>query len=125
MSDPSQFGSSGGEYPPRQQPPPPMGYSFPPPYPYVDPAAPFGRHPVTSEPYSDKSKVVAALLQLIGLFGFVGFGRMYLGEVGYGIAQLIVGLVTCFIGAVIWGLIDAILILTDHVRDAQGRPLRD
>lgn len=125
MSDPSQFGSSGGEYPPPQGPPPQTGYPFPPPYPYVDPAAPFGRHPATGEPYSDKSKVVAGLLQLIGLFGFVGIGRMYLGEVGYGIAQLIVGLVTCFIGAVIWGLIDAILILTDNVRDAQGRPLRD
>jgi TM2 domain-containing membrane protein YozV len=50
---------------------------------------------------------------------------MYLGQVGLGIAQLVVGLVTCFVGAVIWGLIDAILILTDNVRDAQGRPLRD
>ncbi len=125
MSDPSQFGSSGGEYRPPQEPPPPTGYPFPPPYPYVDPAAPYGRHPVTGEPYSDKSKVVAALLQLIGLFGFVGIGRMYLGEVGYGIAQLIVGFVTCFIGAWVWGVIDAILILTDNVRDAQGRPLRD
>ncbi|MGK2903577.1 MAG: NINE protein, partial [Mycobacterium sp.] len=92
---------------------------------YYDPMAPYGRHPVTGEPYSDKSKVVAGLLQLLGLFGFVGIGRIYLGQTGLGIAQLLVGFFTCFIGAVIWGIIDAILILTDRVRDPQGRPLRD
>jgi TM2 domain-containing membrane protein YozV len=96
-----------------------------PPGPYGDPAAPFGRHPVTGEPYSDKSKIVAGLLQLLGLFGLVGIGRMYLGQVGYGIAQLIVGWVTFGLGAWIWGIIDAVLILTDRVRDRQGRPLRD
>ncbi len=46
---------------------------------YKDPAAPFGRQPMTGEPYSDKSKIVAGLLQLLGLFGIVGIGRMYLG----------------------------------------------
>ena len=91
----------------------------------VDPAAPFGRHPLTGEPLSDKSKIVAGLLQLLGLFGLVGIGRIYLGYTGLGVAQLIVGIVTCFIGAVIWGIIDAILILTDKVRDPEGRPLRD
>ena len=59
-----------GQYPPPpgQYPPPPGQY--PPPYPqaYMDPAAPFGRHPFTGEPLSDKSKVVAGLLQLLGLF---------------------------------------------------------
>jgi TM2 domain-containing membrane protein YozV len=123
MTDPSQFGSGQGA-----QQPPPAGYPFPPPYQagaYVDPTAPFGRHPLTGEPYSDKSKLVAGLLQLLGLLGFVGFGRIYLGETGLGIVQLIVGLITCGIGAWIWGIIDAILILTDKVRDPQGRPLRD
>ena len=93
--------------------------------PGYDPSAPFGRHPVTGEPFSDKSKTIAGLLQLLGLFGLVGIGRIYLGQTGFGIAQLIVGLATCGIGAVIWGLIDAILILTDKVRDPHGRPLRD
>jgi TM2 domain-containing membrane protein YozV len=113
-------------------PPEPPGYppSYPPPpgqYPpaYTDPAAPYGRHPLTGEPLSDKSKVVAGLLQLLGLFGIVGIGRIYLGQTGLGVAQLIVGIVTCFIGAVIWGIVDAVLILTDKVRDPQGRPLRD
>jgi TM2 domain-containing membrane protein YozV len=125
MTDPSQFDSNSGSYPPPPggaYPPPPAG-----PYPgmYMDPSAPYGRHPVTGEPYSDKSKVIAGLLQLIGLFGLVGFGRIYLGQTGLGIAQLLVGLVTCGLGAVVWGIVDAILILTDKVRDPQGRPLRD
>lgn len=127
MSDPSQLGR--GEAPQ----PPPSGYPLPPPNPYgmyppgayADPTAPYGRHPVTGEPLSEKSKVVAGLLQLIGLVGIVGIGRIYLGNTGLGVAQLIVGLITCGIGAVIWGLIDAVLILTDKVRDPMGRPLRD
>ncbi|MCV7279393.1 TM2 domain-containing protein [Mycolicibacterium flavescens] len=133
MTEP-QFG--GSEYgntppPPPQQPPypPPPGQYPPPPagYPsaYGDPTAPYGRNPMTGEPYSDKSKIVAGLLQLIGLFGLVGIGRIYLGYTGLGIAQLVVGLITCGIGAIIWGIIDAVLILTDRVRDPQGRPLRD
>jgi TM2 domain-containing membrane protein YozV len=130
MTEP-QFGGSESGTPPSPPPQPPPG--FPPPYQpgayppgaYYDPAAPYGRHPITGEPLSDKSKVVAGLLQLIGLFGLVGIGRIYLGYTGLGIAQLIVGLVTCGLGAVIWGIIDAVLLLTDKVRDPQGRPLRD
>jgi TM2 domain-containing membrane protein YozV len=113
-------------------PPPPPG---PPPYPsypqypgaggYYDPSAPYGRHPVTGQPYSDKSKTVAGLLQLLGLIGFAGIGRIYIGQTGVGVAQLIVGWVTCGVGAAIWGVIDAILILTDNASDPWGRPLRD
>jgi TM2 domain-containing membrane protein YozV len=136
MTEP-QFGGTEGPLPPQQpqyQPPPP-GYSqqppgYPPPpgqYPqaYMDPAAPYGRHPLTGEPLSDKSKIVAGLLQLIGLFGLVGIGRIYLGYAGLGVAQLVVGLITCGIGAVVWGIIDAVLIFTDKVRDPEGRPLRE
>lgn len=115
--------------PPQGAPDPrwqPSGYpQYPAPGSYVDPSAPYGRHPVTGEPLSDKSKVIAGLLQLIGLLGFLGFGRIYLGQIGLGIAQLVVGLLTFGLGAAIWGIVDAILILTDKVRDPQGRPLRD
>ena len=146
MTEP-QFGGTEGPPPPPHQPqyqPPPPGYpqqppGYPPPgqYPpaYMDPAAPYGRHPLTGEPLSDKSKTVGGLLQLIGLFGIVGIGRLYLGYVGLGMAQLLIGLFggiiigmfTCGIGVlipVIWAIIDAILILTDKVRDPHGRPLR-
>ncbi len=120
-----------GQYPSDQYPPPqyPPG-QYPPPG--FDPAAPFGRHPLTGDPFSDKSKVVAGLLQLLGLVGVVGIGRIYLGYTTLGITQLIggvvLGLITCGIGfivPVIWGIIDATLILTDKVRDPAGRPLRD
>ncbi|MCG7609114.1 MULTISPECIES: NINE protein [Mycobacterium] len=135
MTDPSQSPdpSSGpqpagypspGYPPPAGYPPPPPGYA-PYPSPYGDPSAPYGRHPITGEPFSDKSKVVAGLLQLLGLFGLVGIGRIYIGQTGLGVAQLVVGLVTCGLGAVIWGIVDAVLILTDKVRDPYGRPLRD
>src|SRR5262245_21618898 len=137
MTEPQFTGNEGGNpYPPPPQQPgymppsgqyPPPGQGYPPPYPqaYMDPAAPFGRHPLTGEPLSEKSKTVAGLLQLLGLFGLVGIGRIYLGYTGLGVAQLLVGLVTCGLGAVVWGIIDAIMILTDKVRDPQGRPLRD
>jgi len=144
MTEPHFSGNEGGNsytpppqqpgYPaPGQYPPPgqyPMPGQYPPPagqYPpaYADPAAPYGRHPMTGEPFSEKSKVVAGLLQLLGLLGLVGIGRIYLGYTGLGIAQLVVGLITCGLGAVVWGIIDAVLILTDKVRDPEGRPLRD
>ena len=139
MTEPQFGGSEDGPTPPPPRghvppyPPPAGAYPppgvFPPPgaYPpsYADPAAPYGRHPITGEPLSDKSKVVAGLLQLLGLVGLVGIGRIYLGYSGLGIAQLVVGLVTCGLGAVIWGIVDAVLLLTDKVRDPYGRPLRD
>ena len=137
MTEPQFGGSERGSAPPpppqqsdyQPQYPPPRGEYGPPPgsYPpaYADPMAPYGRHPLTGEPYSDKSKVIAGLLQLLGIFGLVGIGRIYLGYTGLGVAQLVVGLITCGVGAIIWGIIDAILLLTDKVRDPMGRPLRD
>jgi len=140
MTEPQFSGSESGSpyspppqppgYPPPagQYPPPPGQYPPPPgPYPpaYVDPAAPYGRHPLTGEPLSDKSKLIAGLLQLIGLFGLVGIGRIYLGYTSLGVVQLVVGLITCGLGAVVWGIVDAILLFTDKVRDPEGRPLRD
>ncbi|WP_059019674.1 NINE protein [Mycobacterium sp. M26] len=132
MTEPQFGGTEGSTPPPNYLPPPdyPPPGQYPPPtqYPagaYQDPSAPYGRHPLTGEPLSDKSKVVGGLLQLLGLLGIVGIGRIYLGYTGLGVAQLVVGLITCGIGAVIWGIVDAVLILTDKVRDPQGRPLRD
>ncbi|MFN6546969.1 NINE protein [Mycolicibacterium nivoides] len=129
MTDPSQSPDPldgpqpAGFPPPAGYPPPPV---YPPyPSPYGDPSAPYGRHPITGEPFSDKSKVIAGLLQLLGLFGLVGIGRIYIGDTKLGVIQLIVGLATCTIGAIIWGIIDAVQILTGKVRDPYGRPLRD
>jgi TM2 domain-containing membrane protein YozV len=131
---PPPYPPPSGQYPPPGQYPGPGQYPppvYPPPY-YADPMAPYGRDPLTGEPFSDKSKVVAGLLQLLGLVGILGIGRIYLGQTGFGVAQLVscllIGIVTCGIGfivPVIWGIVDAVLILTGKVRDPQGRPLRD
>ena len=97
---------AGGGYPP--QPGMPVAY---------DPNAPYGYDPY-GRPYSDKSKIVAGLLQLF--LGSFGVGRFYIGNVGIGLAQLF----TCG-GLGIWALIDAIILLTsNNTTDANGRVLR-
>ncbi|WP_415952508.1 TM2 domain-containing protein [Streptomyces sp. KLOTTS4A1] len=100
-------------------PPPAYGApgSVPPGYPTGDPHAPYGYDPL-GRPYSDKSKIVAGVLQLA--LGTFGIGRFYMGSVGIGVAQVL----TCG-GFGIWALIDGILILVgnDHT-DAEGRVLR-
>ncbi|WP_030382841.1 MULTISPECIES: TM2 domain-containing protein [unclassified Streptomyces] len=81
------------------------------------PDAPYGFDP-QGRPYSDKSKIVAGILQLF--LGTLGIGRFYVGSVGVGIAQLL----TCG-GLGFWALIDGIIFLTSNTRtDAQGRVLR-
>ncbi|WP_433287376.1 TM2 domain-containing protein [Micromonospora sp. CA-244673] len=84
---------------------------------------------MTTPPYqqypqgvSDKSKIVAGILQI--LLGGFGAGRFYMGDTKTAVIQLVVTLVTCGFGA-IWGLIDGILILVNGGVDGQGRPLRD
>ena len=99
------------------------GYGQPPRYamPYgYGPGAPYGVDPKTGIPFSDKSKLIAGLLQILLP---LGIGRMYMGQTGLGVAQLAVTLVTCGLGA-LWPFIDGIIILVGDQRDAQGRPLR-
>ncbi|MFW6692941.1 TM2 domain-containing protein [Streptomyces sp. MAR4 CNX-425] len=82
-----------------------------------DPNAPYGYDP-HGRPYSDKSKIVAGVLQLF--IGTLGIGRFYTGHTGMAIAQLL----TCG-GVGIWALIDGIMILvSDDKTDAKGRVLR-
>ncbi|MFD6890490.1 TM2 domain-containing protein [Streptomyces sp. NPDC059957] len=70
------------------------------------------------QPYSDKSKLVAGLLQIF--LGGLGIGRFYTGHTGMAIAQLL----TCG-GLGIWALIDGILFLVkDDRTDKAGRVLR-
>jgi len=72
--------------------------------------------------YSDKSKVVAGLLQIF--LGAFGVGRFYTGHTTIAILQIVVTWVTCGLGA-LWPFVDGILMLVGKVPDAQGRPLRD
>ncbi|GAB2777804.1 hypothetical protein GCM10027073_07980 [Streptomyces chlorus] len=83
----------------------------------ADPQAPYGYDP-QGRPYSDKSKIVAGLLQIF--LGTLGIGRFYVGSVGIGIAQLL----TCG-GLGLWSLIDGVMFLVSNDRtDKQGRVLR-
>ncbi|MFJ4675306.1 MULTISPECIES: TM2 domain-containing protein [unclassified Kitasatospora] len=75
-------------------------------------------NPAQNPPLSDKSKLVAGLLQIF--LGSFGIGRFYTGHVGIGVAQLL----TCG-GLGFWALIDGIIFLVSDTRtDAQGRLLR-
>lgn len=102
-----------------------------------DPHAPFGRDPRTGEPYSDKSKVAAGLLQILpAVVGLpTGIGRFYIGSVGIGISQLVLFLLSwplmlvligfpMVIAVWLWVVIDGVLLLVGNGRDARGRPLR-
>ena len=76
---------------------------------------------------NQKSKMAAGLL---GIFlGSFGVHNFYLGYTGKAIAQLLITLLTCGVGATIsgiWGLIEGILILTGSINvDANGVPLGD
>ncbi|GBE66209.1 hypothetical protein MFM001_26710 [Mycobacterium sp. MFM001] len=84
---------------------------------------------------SDKSRVAAGGLQLLGFFIVPGVGRLYLGYTAIGATQLIlwvVGIATTILfigfalilGVAIWSLVDGIIILSGSVRDPQDRVLR-
>lgn len=105
-------------------PPPPPSYAGAPGpiNPYPQPGAPYGTDGF-GQPLSDKSKIVAGLLQIF-LSPF-GVGRFYLGHTGIAIAQCAVSLLTCYTVGWIWPLVDGIMILMGNVKDAQGRTLRE
>lgn len=85
---------------------------------------PIYQQPVYQPPVSGgKSRITAGLLQLF--LGFLGVGRFYLGYTGYGIFQIVVSLLTCGIGGIIWGFADGILILFKTINYDQKGNLLD
>jgi TM2 domain-containing membrane protein YozV len=135
VSGPPTYPTSGGGQPYSPYPPPysgaPSGYGF---------------DPATGQPYSDKSKLAAGLLQLLpGFFlGLGGIGRLYAGHITLGVVQLaltvlayvslccsVVTLGLALVAAVplaaagwLWPVIDGIVMLAGNPTDGQGRPLR-
>jgi len=65
----------------------------------------------------EKDWLVALLLSI--LVGTLGVDRFYLGYIGLGIVKLLTAG-----GCGIWWIVDIILIATNKMTDAQGRPLR-
>lgn len=109
-----------------------QGYQQPP-YqqaPYQQPQQPY-QQPYQQPPfqggYDQKSKVAAGILGI--LLGSLGIHNFYLGYTGKGVAQLLITLCTCGIGAAatgIWGLVEGIMILTGSISvDGKGVPLKD
>lgn len=99
------------------------------PAPYPGQPAPYGAQQgapwgvdAYGRPLSDKSKIVAGLLEIF--LGSFGVGRFYLGYAGIGVAQIAVTWLTCGFGA-LWPLIDGIMMLMGKVPDAEGRTLRE
>ncbi|WP_432988095.1 TM2 domain-containing protein [Dactylosporangium sp. CA-233914] len=99
--------------------------------------------PLTGQPYSDKSKLAAGLLQLLpGLFFAIGgIGRLYAGNIALGVTQLILSFAVGWVaficgwflfaipwvvtgGLWLWFIIDGIMMLAGRPVDGQGRPLR-
>jgi hypothetical protein len=81
--------------------------------------APAGSVPVYGGAISPKSRTVASIL---GFFlGGLGVDRFYLGNIGMGVAKLLVGWLTFGI----WPLIDWIVILAGSAHDGQGLPVRN
>ena len=72
--------------------------------------------------YSEKSRMVAGILGIV--LGSIGVHRFYLGNIGLGILQIIVSLITFGVGG-LWGFIEGIIIISGGKwKDADGKSLR-
>ena len=65
----------------------------------------------------------AVILTAIVLTNILAIDRFYTGRVGLGILKLVVGVITLGFGAMIWGIVDCILIGRGRARDGKGRHL--
>jgi len=74
--------------------------------------------PVTTPVAVDDRKDWLTTLLLSIFLGQLGVDRFYLGYIGLGVLKLLTGG-----GCGIWWLVDVILIATDGLKDAKGRPL--
>ncbi len=103
------------------------------PLPYKPPSPP----PPPPPPQSPRSRITTGTLQLAGMLGIVGFGRLYIGHYLTAFSQFSLA----FVGGVtlghwlspiaamalvpgVVGATDAALIFSGQVEDREGRPLQ-
>ena len=86
-------------------------------------ALPFAAPTEKPKEYSTKSKLAAGLF---GIFlGGLGVHSFYMGNVGIGVAQIFVTLITCGFGS-LWGFIEGIVILaSNEPKDSEGKIMKD
>jgi len=60
-----------------------------------------------------KSKVTLMVLEILPPCGQLGIDRLYLGSTKTGIAKLLVCVCTCLVGGLVWGLVDAIIVIAN------------
>ena len=101
-----------------------------------------GYDPYTGQPLSEKSKIVAGLLQLLPgfMFGLGGIGRIYAGQTALGVTQLVLSVLLgwtsfwcgfilfcpffIYFGLWLWFVIDGIMLMAGRPVDGQGRLLK-
>jgi TM2 domain/Protein of unknown function (DUF2510) len=76
-----------------------------------------GSVPAYGRTISPKSRTVASILGFF--FGGLGVDRFYLGNIGMGVAKLLLGWLTLGV----WPLIDWIVILAGSAHDGEGLPV--
>jgi len=72
-----------------------------------------------SEDPPEKSKIVLMVIEMCPLCWLFAIDRFYLGNTGLAIAKLAVSLGSCFIGGLIWGLVDFIIIISNALRQEE------
>jgi TM2 domain-containing membrane protein YozV len=87
--------------------------------PRIAPPAPARPTRTFAGPVSPKSRLVATLLSFF--LGGLGVDRFYLGNIGMGVAKLLVGWLTFGI----WPLVDFIIVVAGAAHDGDGLPVVD
>ena len=57
-------------------------------------------------------------------FGWLGVHRFYTKSAGLGIAQLLLGIFSCFIVSIVWSFVDLILLLCGNYKTGDGQVLK-
>ena len=75
---------------------------------------------MAKEKISKKEKNIALVLSILGLIGFAGIHRMYVGKIGTGILWLLTGGIF-FIGTIV----DIVMIASGDFKDKSGAVLKN